>query len=76
MVYTTLNGTGTGELLLAIQTVDKIPLSVGFLNEAKKPGSYSERLSIDTTADPDCDPTTSKKFIFCSNLYIEIFVDR
>jgi hypothetical protein len=54
-----------------IQTVDKIPLSAGFLIEAKKLGSYSERLTIDTTADP-----TSKKFVFCQNLNFEIFLDR
>jgi hypothetical protein len=47
-----------------IQTVGKIPLSTGFLIEAKKPDSYIERLTIDTTADP----TTSKKFVFCQNL--------
>jgi hypothetical protein len=57
-----LNGTGTGELVLMIQTVDKIPLNAGLLMEAQKPGTYGERITIDTTADPDCDPTTSKDF--------------
>lgn len=61
MELVTTNGTGTGELIMTIQTVDKIPLSAGFLLEAKKPGSYGERLSIDTTPDPDCDPTRSEE---------------
>ena len=76
MMYKTVNGTGTGEIMLSIQTVDKVPLSAAFLNEAKKPGSYSERFSIDTTADPDCDPTTRKKFNFYFNFNIKIFVNR
>ena len=55
------NGTGTGEMVLAIETVDKIPLNASFLMEAKKPGSFGQRFTIDTTPDPDCDPTTGKR---------------
>lgn len=55
------NGTGTGEMVLAIQTVDKIALNGTFLMEAKKPGSFGQRFTIDTTPDPDCDPTTGKR---------------
>ena len=57
MALKTVNGTGTGELVLIIHTVDKIPLSAQFLYEAKKPGTYTERFSIDTTPDPECDPS-------------------
>ncbi|CAF0780001.1 unnamed protein product [Adineta ricciae] len=57
MVYVSKNGTGTGEMIIMIQTVDKIPLSAGLLLEAQKPGTYGERIVIDTTPDPDCDPT-------------------
>lgn len=60
MEFLSKNGTGTGEMLIQIDTVDKIPLSTSFLVEAKKPGSFAQRLSIDTTPDPDCDPTTGK----------------
>ena len=60
MVYVSKNGTGTGEMIIMIQTVDKIPLSSGFFLEAQKPGTYGERLVIDTTPDPDCDPTQGK----------------
>jgi len=62
MVFASKNETGTGEMLLMIETVDKIPLSSGFLLEAKMSDTYGERISIDTTPDPDCDPTRSKKF--------------
>lgn len=57
MVYVSKNGTGTGEMIVTIKTVDKVPLSAGFLLEAQKPGTYGERLTVDTTPDPDCDPT-------------------
>jgi hypothetical protein len=49
-------------MVLTIQTVDKIPVGAAFLIEAQKPGTYGERIAIDTTADPDCDPTRSKHF--------------
>lgn len=63
MSLKTVNGTGTGEIVLFIHTVDKIPLSGTFLYEAKKPGTYGERFSISTVPDPDCDPTTRKYLI-------------
>lgn len=44
-------------MVIDITTVDKIPISTTTLNEAKKPGSYGERLVLDATPDPDCDPT-------------------
>ncbi|CAF1464454.1 unnamed protein product [Rotaria magnacalcarata] len=56
-VYVSNNGTGTGELIIAIKTVDKVPLSASFLVEAQKPGTYGERVSVDASPDPDCDPT-------------------
>lgn len=56
-VFATKNGTGTGEIILDISTIDKIPLSTGFLLEAQKPGSYGQRVSLDASPDPDCDPT-------------------
>jgi hypothetical protein len=56
-VYVTKNGTGTGEIIVTVNTVDKIPLSAGFLNEAQKPGTYGERLVLDASPNPDCDPT-------------------
>jgi hypothetical protein len=64
---------GLEEFIKLVQKADLDPIyycekinlsnfeSTGFLIEAKKSGSYSERLTIDTTADP----TTSKKFVFC-----------
>jgi len=55
--YISVNGTGTGEIVVEIQTPDKIPLGAGFLNEAKKPGSYGERISVKAEPDPQCDPT-------------------
>lgn len=59
-VFVTKNGTGTGEIIVDIKTVDKIPLTTTFLLEAQKPGSYGQRLVLDASPDPDCDPTQSK----------------
>jgi hypothetical protein len=75
MIYVSKNGTGTGEMVLTIETVDKIPLSASFLMEAKKNGSYAERISIDTTPDPDCNPTESKNFISLTR-FIRVFLYR
>jgi hypothetical protein len=63
-VYVSKNGTGTGEIIITIKTVDKVPLSSGFLLEAQKPGTYGERISLDTTPDPECDPSQGKNSIF------------
>jgi len=38
------NGTGTGELVVDIHTPDHIPLGAGFILEAQKPGTYSQRI--------------------------------
>ena len=59
-IFVSKNGTGTGEIVLSIDTVDKLPLSASFLMEAKKPGGYGERVSVDASPDPDCDPTEGK----------------
>lgn len=56
--YQSMNGTGTGELYIEIDCVDKIKIESRLLNEAQKSGIYGDRFSLDTTpADPDCDPT-------------------
>lgn len=60
MTYQTVNGTGTGQLLLTIETIDAIKIAPFFLVEAKAPGNYSERISIDTTPDPDCESATGQ----------------
>jgi hypothetical protein len=59
-VYVTNNGTGTGEIVVSIKTIDKIPLSTQFLLEEQKPGTYGQRLVLDASPDPDCDPTQRK----------------
>jgi len=55
--FQTVNGTGTGQLEIDIKTPDKIPLGADFLLEAKKPGTYGERISLKAQPDPQCDPT-------------------
>jgi len=55
--FQTVNGTGTGEFEIDIKTPDKIPLGADFLLEAKKPGTYGERITIKAQPDPQCDPT-------------------
>ena len=60
LVYVSHNGTGTGEIILTVKTVDKIPISGSFLLEAQKSGTYGERVALDATPDPDCDPDEGK----------------
>jgi len=55
--YVSINGTGTGELVIDIHTPDRIPLGAGFLVQAKKAGTYNERITVKAEPDPSCDPT-------------------
>lgn len=55
------NGTGTGELYIEIDCVNKIKLYSRLLNEALKPGTYGARLALDATPDPDCDPSEGER---------------
>ena len=59
-----MNGTGTGELEIDIDTPDKIPLGANFLLQAQKAGTYSERITVKAAPDPDCDPTQRKAQYF------------
>lgn len=60
--FVSLNGTGTGELVVDIHTPDHIPLGAGFLLEAQKAGTYNERISVKAEPDPQCDPTQGMHF--------------
>lgn len=55
--YTSKNGTGTGEMLVEIATVDGIPVGNSFLQEPKAAGSYNQTVTVKAEPDPDCDPT-------------------
>jgi hypothetical protein len=55
--YVSMNGTGTGEIDIDIHTPDRIPLGAGFLMEAKKAGTFTEKITIKAEPDPQCDPT-------------------
>jgi len=60
VTYVSVNGTGTGEIDIEIRTPDRIPLGAAFLSEAKKPGTYTERITVKAEPDPRCDPTQGK----------------
>ncbi|XP_066281985.1 countin-3-like [Branchiostoma lanceolatum] len=55
--YESKNGTGTGELVVDIDTVDGIPLGQGFITEAQEAGKYGQKISLKAEPNPDCDPT-------------------
>ena len=57
MNFTTLNGTGTGEYQVLINTVDGIPIGQSFLTEPQPPGTYVIKWDVNARPDPDCDPT-------------------
>ena len=53
MSFTTTNGTGTGELFIAVHTIDRIPVEDGEI-DCKSPGSYSVQWDLNAVPDPDC----------------------
>ena len=55
--FTTLNGTGTGEISLLINTKDGIPLGQRVLSEPLDPGTYTDEWKVTAAPDPNCDPT-------------------
>ena len=57
MLFDTMNGTGTGEIDLLINTVDGIPVGDNELSEPLKPGSYNVTWTVHAKPDPHCDPT-------------------
>ncbi len=65
--YVSLNGTGTGELDIDLRCPDRIPLGTSFLLEAKKAGTYTEKITVKAEPDPRCDPTQGKT-LFLINL--------
>jgi len=54
--YVSVNGTGTGEMIVEFKTPDGVPLGAGFLMEAQKPGKYGENIQVQAQPDPQCDP--------------------
>ena len=62
--YVSKNGTGTGELDIDIHCPDRMPVGASFLLEAKKAGTYTEKISIKAEPDPRCDPTEGKQTFY------------
>ena len=58
--FLSVNGTGPGEVVVNVETVDQLPFSVNFLVDSREPGNYTEFISLTTEPDPQCDPTTRK----------------
>ncbi|KAL5009221.1 hypothetical protein ScPMuIL_014802 [Solemya velum] len=54
--YSSVNGTGTGQLDVFIYTVDGVPIGHSFLLEAQEPGSYDGNIQLNAVPDPNCDP--------------------
>ena len=57
MSFKTVNGTGTGEISLDINTQDGIPLGQSHLVEPQLPGIYNVTWNVKAEPDSDCDPT-------------------
>ncbi|XP_060605404.1 countin-1-like [Ruditapes philippinarum] len=55
--YDSKNGTGTGQILLEVLTVDKIPIAQAFLHELAPAGTYDGTFKLQAQPDPNCDPT-------------------
>lgn len=55
--YMSRNGTGTGQVVVEVKTVDGIPIETGFLQEPQQPGNYTKNLKLKAQPDPNCDPS-------------------
>ena len=55
--YQSKNGTGTGQIVLEIDTVDHIPVEGVFLHEKANAGTYRQTIKLKAQPDPDCDPS-------------------
>ena len=53
MTFTTLNGTGTGELAISIETVDNIAVGINQI-DCKLPGTYEVQWQLKAVPDPNC----------------------
>ena len=56
MSYKTVNGTGTGEIVIFIVTQDNLPISQAQLITPQAPGTYNVEWHLSTEPDPDCEP--------------------
>ena len=54
MTFTTVNGTGTGELALSIETVDNIAVGDSQI-DCKTPGTYTVEWKLKAVPDPNCE---------------------
>ncbi|CAH1791389.1 unnamed protein product [Owenia fusiformis] len=57
LVWATNNGTGTGQVILQVETQDGLPVEGAFLNEAKLAGNYELNIQLKAQPDPGCDPS-------------------
>merc|ERR1711894_195025 len=55
--YHSNNGTGTGEIVLEVETLDGIPVGSSFLHELAAAGDYNSTFKLKAEPDPQCDPT-------------------
>ena len=54
MNFTTINGTGTGELAISIDTVDGIPVGNAHF-DCSNPGTYNVGWTLDAEPSSDCE---------------------
>lgn len=54
--YQSKNGTGTGEIILEIETVDGIPVGIAFWHEKADAGTYSQTVKLNAEPNPECHP--------------------
>ncbi|XP_071080031.1 countin-3-like [Haliotis cracherodii] len=55
--YTSKNGTGTGEIVVLVETLDGLPIEDSFLNQKSPAGTYPTRMTLKAEPDPNCDPS-------------------
>lgn len=61
--YTVINTTGTGDMVINIEPVDKIPLGDEFMLYQQGPGSYKVEFKVDATPNPDCNDPMCEQWL-------------
>ncbi len=74
--FNTMNGTGTSMLRVEITDSHNETSSNDFLIEAKKNGTYAEKIGLKTLYALNCDPSKGKFFCLIIHPFISFLFNR
>ena len=71
--YKTVNGTGTGMLRVEVTDAKNETSGNDYLIEERKPGTYPERIGLETLTAMNCDPSKGKSRSIETKIILIIF---